>query len=358
MLAQLPPSISEEPVTIAVYPPIFELELEKGQSYQNKVLLRNKSELAIPIETDVVNFTAKDEFGGISFEIHETDTKKEHETDAKKWFKIEKPDFILEPKGSERIKFKIDVPKDVGRGGYYGTILFKSKLPSYYFEKDYNPPTALPATGGAPAAKAIPQIGVLFLISVGKGGKADFEIVEFGIPEEKRIKILEKLSRNILGGSIIVDGSLLPFNLRVKNNDIYHMKPSGILEIYKFAENCSPQNLIGRTEIKETTILPGKIRQFSIEFQPDLFEKLNKFLPKFLAGFVSENLFLGKYKVFLKLHGSAEVEKEMDIWIFPFKGIIILLLLGFIISFIIMKYTKQTRKNKDTEKRKKKVVLS
>jgi len=309
----------QEPVTISVYPPVFELQLKKGQNYQSQILLRNKSNLPIPIDTTITNFTASDEMGGIRFK----------EGKISQWFKIEKSDFILKPKGSERIKFEIEVPKDIARGGYYGVILFKSKLPSYYFEKE--------------ATKAIPQIGVLFLISVGKREKANFEIVEFGISEKSRIKPLEKITKTVL-----VNGSYIPFILRVKNNDIYHIKPSGLLKIYKTTENGSPQNIIGETEIKETTILPGKIRQFSVNFKPNLSQRLYKYLPDFLADFLSENLFLGKYKVVLELHGSGAIEKEMSILIFPLKGAIILILLVVLSLFIIIKYKKRREREHQT----------
>lgn len=307
-------SSAKEEVTLGVHPPIFELNLKKGQVLKDKIIIWNRSNILVPLEAVVTSFTAADEFGRIQFE----------KGDITDWFKIEKPGFILKPGEGREVNFQITIPEDVERGGCYGVILFKSKLPSYYFEKE--------------ATKAIPQIGVLFLISVGEKEKANFEIVEFGISDKNRIKPLEKITRTVL-----VKGSYIPFILRVKNNDIYHIKPSGSLKIYKTTENSSLQNIIGEAEIKETTILPGKIRQFPVEFYPALFGKLDKFLPKFLASFISENLFFGKYQVLLKLHGSAEVEKEMALWIIPLKGIITLLLLTFSVLFIMIKYKKQLR---------------
>ena len=319
----------EEPVTIAVYPPIFELELEKGESYQNQILLRNKSDFSVPIQAEILGFTAADEIGGIAFQ---------EEDNFKDWFEIENPNFILEPQDKERIKFEINVPKDVTRGGYYVTVLFKSKLPPHYF--------------GEEATKVMPQIGVLFLISVGKKGEADFEIIEFGISKENRIKILEKLSRTVLDSGVVVGGSHLNFTLRVKNNDVYHVKPSGTLKIFG-----SGDEIIGEVEVKETTILPGKIRKFEVNFEPAFFESLDKYLPNFLASFISENLFFGKHKILLNLHGSAEVEKEMELLIFPWKGITILLLLVFSILFITIKCAKPREIVRCAKPREKKKVL-
>lgn len=344
--------------SILVSPPTFELELEAGQNYQDEIYLLNKSDSALPIEARVTNFIATDEVGGIGFEdtpLNATniDTNS-HENingdssniiddgrvNPRKWINIEKPNFILEPKGSERVKFSINVPKEAPLGGYYSIALFESKLPSHYFKEG--------------ETKVLPQIGVLFLISVGEKGEANFEIVELKFPEERRIGTLEKLLRSVFNSdNIIVDGSRLPFVLRVKNSDVYHVKPKGYLTILSQEEK-----ILGETEIKETTILPGKIRKYSVEFQPALFGKLDKYLPSFLANFVSDNLYFGKYKLILKLHGSAEVEKEITFWIFPWKGSIILILLAFVILYIIIwkrkkeEFGKENRRKKITAKKK------
>jgi len=299
----------QQELKIFVSPPIFDLTLEPGQTYQDKIYLKNKSDIALPIEARVVNFTASDEFGGIVFDNNPPNTTnkklRDANTDGASWFKIESPNFILESNKLKRIDFSINIPKDASRGGYYSVVIFEARAPSYYF----------PEGGGA---KVLPQVGVLFLISIGKRGEANFEIVEFGIQERKRIQFLEKLSKNIFRRSgVIVDGSHLPFILRVKNNDIYHIKTKGELMI----SSRNALDSVGNIEVKETMILPGKIRQFPIEFKPELFEKLDKFLPVFLANFISENLFLGKYKVILNLHGSAKIQKEIPVFIFPWKMI-------------------------------------
>ena len=334
----------EREVSVFVSPPTFELELEPGQNYQNEIYLINKSDLSLPIEVVVTNFIATDEIGGMGFEAGEEDIA----DNSRKWFEVEKPNFILEPQQSERIKFSINVPKDVTRGGYYSIIIFESKPPPHYFEEG--------------ATKVIPQVGVLFLISVGKKGEADFEIVEANVSEKVRIRFLETLAtRNRheteyetdTKQKIIIANSIhIPFVFRVKNNDVYHIKPSGTLQIFG-----SGDKIVGEVEVKKTTILPGKIRKFEVNFEPALFEKLDRYLPNSLASFISENLFFGKHKILLNLHGSAEVEKEMELLIFPWKGITILLLLVFSILFITMKRAKPREIVRCAKPREKKKVL-
>jgi len=297
-------------VTLRVQPPIFELDLQRGQTFQNKITIWNKSNIPIPLEAVVISFTASDESGRIQFGGDETD--------AKDWFKIEKPGVIVNPGFKREINFQISVPTNAKEQGYYEAILFKPKLsPQYFKERE---------------TITVPQIGVLFLISVGKKGAANFEIVEFGISEEQRIKPLEKLARTVL-----VNGSYIPFILRVKNNGNYHLKPSGILKIVG-----NNNRILGEVDIEETTILPGKIRQLSVNFKPDLSQNLYNFLPDFLADFLSQNFYWGKYKVFLELQGSGKIEREISIWILPYNGIIILVLLVFLILVIIRKYRKTT----------------
>ena len=80
-------------VSIFVSPPIFELELKPGESYKDEIYLLNKSDLALPMEARVVNFSTPGELGSMDFNLGEEDIS----INLRKWIKIEKPNFILEP---------------------------------------------------------------------------------------------------------------------------------------------------------------------------------------------------------------------------------------------------------------------
>ena len=242
----------------------------------------------------------------------------------RKWIKIENPNFILDPGETEMVNFSIEIPENAEPGGKYAVVLFEPQLPSWYFKE------------GQP--RAIPVIGVLFLFSVEVEGLTRPEIplivVEFNIPENLHLKRLENLLLGVVGiftevqaaekeAFTIVETSHLPFSLRIKNNDIYHIKPEGKLLILR--ENGK---IVGETEIQKTTILPGKIRKFPVEFKPELPEKLTKYLPASISNFISQNLLWGKYQAQLVLTTeSGIIKNEIEFWAFPWKIFLVVFLI-------------------------------
>jgi len=315
----------QDEIRFFIGPAISEPQLEKGEVYESKIIIRNKNNFPVPIKSRIVNFNARDEFGAILFE----------KAEGADWFFVKEPDFILQANEEKWIDFEIKVPENAKRGGYYVSWVFEPKIPSQYLKGTSTP--------------AIPQLASLFLISVGKRGGANFEIIEMKVPEEKRILFLEKILKNFKKEKnfFVVKDANVPFSIRVKNNDVYHVKPSGTLKF------IGPLNsVIGEAEIKETTILPGKIRQISVNFKPKIYVRLDKYAPEPVAEFFSGNFFLGNYKALLALHGSAEVFSESSILVIPFFGILITLLLLLILIFLIILKRKQKKKKRSLKSKK------
>ena len=100
--------------------------------------------------------------------------------------------------------------------------------------------------------------------------------------------------------NLVKDGNL-SFILRIKNNDIYHIKPSGKVLVYNIYGKKA-----GEAEIPQRTILPGKTRVFPIEFKPEIPERL-KWLPASVSNFLVRNLFLGKYQAKLEITAKSPV---------------------------------------------------
>ena len=336
----------EEQIKLFVSPEIFELEVKRGQILKDKIKIFNKSEVPIPIGVTVTNFGAQEESGTITFFEEPKRTQKEcpetrpRDTDGgdvsynpRKWIKIENPNFILEPGEKEEVKFEVNISDNAEPGGHYAVVLFEPKLPSHYFEKG--------------SVKAIPKIGVLFLFSVKVEGLTRTEIpltiVEFAIPEKFHLEKLEDFFVKTVKAAqeelTIVETSHLPFTLRIKNNDIYHIKPEGKLVISK--ENGK---IVGEREIQKTTILPGKIRKFPVEFEPNLPEKLKKYLPAIISNFLSKNLLFGKYKAHLLLTTKNNIiEKEIEFWVFPWKFTLSTFFVVLIFLFFLIKYRKRIK---------------
>lgn len=322
---------------LAVSPHTFELRVERGQVLKDKIKILNESEVAIPMVVKVTDFTAEEETGQMIFD----ESSQDPSFASRLWIKIENPNFILDPNETKEVFFSIEVPENAEPGGHYATVLFEPQLPSYYFKEGQ--------------VRAIPIIGVLFLFSVEVEGltrpERPLTVVEFTIPENLHLKRLEKLLTNFTGLFTealaaekqvfsIVENSDLSFTLRIKNNDIYHIKPSGKLVI-----STASGKIVGESKISKTTILPGKVRKFPVEFQPDLPEKLEKYLPAVISQLISKNLFWGKYRANLLLTAeNGKIEKDIEFWVFPWKlGLSTVLILA-LIMFFVVRYKKRISK--------------
>lgn len=320
---------AQQEIKLLVSPELFELSVERNEILADKIKIYNQSEVPIPIQVKVTNFGAQEESGTITF-FEEPAPREGQEDDIsynpRKWIRIENPDFILDSGETEEVRFLIEVPENAEPGGHYAVVLFEPQLPSYYFQEGQLP--------------AIPIIGVLVLLSIKVEGlnrpEEILTIVEFSIPEKFHLKNLERflgfvsealaVEKNIFS---IMETSHLSFTLRIKNNDIYHIKPKGNLIISK-----NNDKIVGETEIPKTTILPGKTRQFPVEFKPKLPEKLEKYLPDAISNFISQNLLWGKYTAHLLLTTDyGKIEKSIEFWVFPWKITIVVL---FIVILLVL----------------------
>ena len=316
---------------LLVSPHTFELKVKRGESLQDKIRILNQGGISLPISVKVVDFTAEEETGQMLFD----ESSQDPSFASRFWFKIENPDFILDPGEVEKVRFTIEVPENAEPGGKYAVVFFEPQLPSFYFKEGQ--------------MRTVPVIGALFLLSVEVEGltrpEEPLTIVEFNIPENLHLKRLEDFAAGFAGLFTevlaaekevfsIVETGHLPFTLRIKNNDIYHIKPEGKLLI--LANNSK---IVGETEIPQTTILPGKIRQFPVEFKPELPEKLEKYLPAVISNFISQNLLWGKYQAQLALTvENSIIKKNIEFWAFPWKfafstGFVFCLILFFVIKY-------------------------
>lgn len=308
--AQQPASLG-----LAASPQIFEIDVFPGEKISQKINLRNLSEVPVPIQVKLTDFTAGEDSGEMEF----NETSQDPSVASRKWFKIENPNFILETGEKKEVQFEISIPENAEPGGHYSVMLFEPQLPSFYFKP------------GQP--KTIPVVGVLFLISVKtlvlEPISTDnlIEIVEFKIPREEKLQNLEKMLASvfrIIPGALAADINIVEktpssFFIRIKNNDIFHHKLDGRVLIYNIFGKRT-----GEIEIKRTTILPGKIRQFPVEISPQVPEKL-KWLPAFISNFLVQNTSLGKYRVALELgeeKSKLELNQTLNFWVFPWKIIL------------------------------------
>ena len=284
---------------LSVSPHTFDLGVLPGEVITEKIKIINKSDIALPILVRTTDFTARDEIGGMSFDTLSQDIS----FASRKWIDIENPNFILEPDEARYVNFTISVPGNAEPGGHYAVMLFEPKMPSFYFKEAQS--------------RAIPVIGVLFLFSVQTftlepEEHQKLEVVEFSVPKEERLIALENLVSAAIAGVAqaaaevtITKKSPQNFTLRIKNNDIYHIKPFGKVLIYNIFGKK-----VGEAEVSQKTILPGKIRQFPIEFSPATPKYLN-WMPASISNFLAQNFFFGRYQARLSLQTRSPLTSEV-----------------------------------------------
>jgi len=315
---------------IAVNPPKFEMELKKGEIFNGEVQVANYGKVSLPLFVRMTSFSADEETGQMNFD----EASQAPSFNSKYWFKIENPNLILNPGEARVIKFQISVPQDAEPGGHYAVLLFEPQIPALNYEEG--------------KAQVVPIVGVLFLTSVNVEGVSKSEnplvIVEFSIPGKYHLKRVENFLAGIGGifsealaenknAFSVVENSNLSFSLRLKNEDIYHIKPTGKLVIVSTLTGAR----VGETDVLKNTILPGKTRNFPVEFKPDLFLNLDKYLPQSVAKIISSSTLWGKYRAQLELEvDGKKVFKTIDFWIFPWK-VAIALCVAVVILFLMRK---------------------
>ena len=310
---------TNDQIKLMIAPEIFELQLEKGEVHNGKVKIYNKGEMSMPLEAIASNFGAEEISGTPVFYDNFSDNEENDILfNPRKWMEIKNPNFILDPQETVSVKFSISVPENAEDGGYYTVIFFEPKISvSGNLYQDES------------GVSIVPKIGTLFLISIGErkemANVSFLTVSEFSIPKKFHLKKLEDSVINITGlfstayaetmrSFFVIETGELQFNLKIKNNDTYHTKPSGKLAI--FSNNGE---MIGETEIRKTTILPGKTRQIPVDFSPEIPEIVQK-LPGPLPDIISKNLFFGKYCALLTLNiGDTFTKEEIEFWIFPWK---------------------------------------
>lgn len=332
---------------LSVSPPLFELDVFPGETISQRIKLGNKSDLAMPIAIKLTDFTAEE----ISGEMLYDESLQDPSIAARKWFEIETPNFILNPKESKDINFEIVIPKNAEPGGHFATMLFVPQLPYYYFKP------------GQP--RTIPVVAALFLLSVKTFAlepevEEKLEIVEFSLPREERLTNLENFFGRVLGSLASIHSALAAqppkltiaekspssFVLKIKNKDIYHIRPSGKVLIYNVF-----RKKVGEAKIPQLTILPGKTRGFPVEFSFQKPKILEKF-PAFISHFFVQLFFAGKHRAEIELEAKSpavdgvfkpDISEILTFFVLPWKLWFGFILVFFLLSFLGVKYRKRIK---------------
>jgi|GEM_PF-221632 len=279
-------------INFSVAPEKFDLELEPGQVFNDKIRFYSQSDFSLAIKNETTFFSATGERGEMTFNQEPEDVS----FDARQWFRFEKEQFVLQPGQAEEVKFSINVPVNAETSGYYLVSFFQADPVSIRKES----PTTITA-----------KIGALFILNI-VGETGNFPSLD------KQFEIIE------LNAPAFTESGPISINFRVQNNDPVHVKPSGKLIIYDFFKRIKAE-----IEIEEQTILPRKIRFFETATKSD------KFWDRFFIGPYRVELILSTKTWREKIGHDRQVVQSFKFFALPWKIILIFLAILLIPTLVL-----------------------
>lgn len=212
---------------LAVSPAIFEAVLDPGKTTKQKITVTNTANVPLPIKASVKSFTVNEEVASENRGIF----------DASTWFKVQEPDFILQPKQKREVHLTITPPTDAEPGGHYATVYFQPLLPAEVLSDT--------------TAYLTARVGVLAFMIV-KG-----DIIEQAKPAGP------------LSTAKIQQSGPINFRFKVKNEGNVHLLPTGRVTIYDWRNRevaklpLAPTMILPKTQ-KELTVTWDKTRSFGL----------------------------------------------------------------------------------------------
>lgn len=207
--------------TLSISPTKFDLKIEPGQLSQADVNITNKSEAALPVTVEIMDFAPKDQSGAISYGVSLPGKS------AKDWLHVNNKDLLLEPNQKVPIKVSINPPENTPEGSYFAVVMFQASLPSSYIEN----------TGGSTTA-IVPWVGTLFLLTIGDPKLDDnaLKISSYHMPR-------------------FSTKSEVPITVDLTNNSSFYLVPSGEIAIRGLN-----QKVVATTILENTSVMPGTTR--------------------------------------------------------------------------------------------------
>lgn len=257
----------------SVEPVIFDLKIEKNQTIEKSLKIKNISNSILPLTLVLRNFSSED-------------------SSIFDWVKIKDSYFILMPNEEKIVDFSITAPQETENMSHLLFLAVESQI-----EKTSNNTRAL-------TVMAMPLLIAVF----DQDKKAEtnkITVEEIALLPQSRFKILEKFINKILGiknasatnGILIADSNVLDFKIKVRNDGKYHFYPQGALQLFD-----KQHKLLAKTDFDGGVVLPGSSKEYNL--------KLN-------VADSSVYNFLQKNYIAMNIKSSGN--KELPFWIFSGK---------------------------------------
>lgn len=287
------PQANAESVSLAVDPPIFQINSTPPANIFSPLTIENRGESGLNLTVSFKPFVPTDrEDGQIKY------VKEELGIDVKLLdeFGQATSEFELSPKQKRNFSLSINLPSDAKSSDYYFSIIFL---------------TGKSSKADVSSSESIAGIASNVLLSIGSG-KVTGEIAQFSAP-------------------FFSEKGPVPFTIRVKNTSNHFINPKGEILI----RNIFGQT-IGRVDLAQVNILADSVRNIPSE---DYFDE-DKNLPYNLAAYWPQNFLLGPYKASLSIALSDTgplFKRSIFFFAFPLKGTIAVLIGAVVLIYIIVK---------------------
>lgn len=209
---------------LQVSPPNTEATLDQGQSVEHILQLTNLSDKTLEVLLSIANFTAADDESGRG------DFSPDTSVGLASWILISPNKLTLAAGATGNVRYTITAPKDASPGGHYATIFARTNVPGSN-------------TGGS-GSEVGAIVGANILVNISGEVVEKAQIAGFSIPKA-RYDVDQELE----------------FVARVINQGNTHIKPMGVIEIFKDGKKVKdvPLNPYGGN------VLPDSTRKYAVK---------------------------------------------------------------------------------------------
>ena len=273
-------SAQSEVRTITIIPPSVNVNLDPGGKTEGEMKIVNDSSEPLAFKVEVQDFIVVDTVGTPNFLLPNTLNKK---YSAASWIGVSPNSFTVQPGQKQVLNYFIQIPQGAAPGGHYAAAVF-------------TPGAAGPEATGSVVTG---QVGTLFYIAVSGPITEKAEVTRFTADKFNEYGPVGILTQ-------------------IKNFGDLHIRPKGYITV---------SDLLGRKAIlplKENNIFPQAARDYENQFGGSLM--IGRFKAELLASYGVNN--------------NLPLVATVYFWIFPWKIIVIVILIVIALILGSMYYRK------------------
>jgi hypothetical protein len=274
-----------------ISPAVIDVNLDPGKSAVYEIKLYNETENDLILDGVIEKFIPRGDQGEV--EVLPPDVSDISVT----WIKLPVNSLILKPGDIISVPIVVSIPGTADVGGYYLAVMWES--------------SSAPSTGGN-QAKITSRVGVLILLNVDGDVDNGLEIIDFDL--KKNSNFYTNLP--------------IEFTAKFRNIGNTHQRPGGAVIIKDFLGRTSE---VISYNSQNSAILPNTTRVFNFWWGKD---NTNGVITLLMNQF--NNFAIGKFSARAVVDygdGQELSSDEIYFWVFPWKLILVVLLLFiFVIS--------------------------